>query len=426
MVGLIPKTYILHVLGKSESQPITEFKTFIDLCSNENIEIVTTQEIENLKEVIRQYRPEIMLIEEKVFSANLDLDQEIYSTKTCQPFKLVLVPNQFPKEDIFKFIKAGADEVFMRGIEDEEAFLKIFSIIRRKEVLDQNRLTNLPSINRTHSVLEHCRKNLGDWAAVHLDLLHFHSYSLMYGVSKADNTIRELGKLMTNTINESGVKNIFVGHLGKDNFVVISDTNSVDMVIEALKNNFETILSRLYKQGDYENGYIISSAPNRVRRREGLMSLNFGLCTNIDRSFLSSSDILEQAVKNKKESESKNKKVLILEEDSDFATLIEETLVREGNEAHLSRGFEHLVEEVEEHKPRTLILEATKLGHQNFIPLCDSLKKYKNEFGLKILVATNVPGYQNFLDTGADVYLPKPYDIETLLKEVRRLRYAKN
>ncbi len=421
MVGLIPKTFILDIVDKSCTNPLASHPGFLELCKNENIELVSSNESENLTELIRQYRPEIMLIDERIFRKNLESSEDIYSTKTCQPFKLVMVSSSCPKEDIFQFIKAGADEVMVSDMDDEEVFLKIFSIIRRKEVLDQNRLTNLPSINRTHSVLEHCQRNLGDWALIHFDLLHFQSYSLMYGVAKADNTIRELGKLLVASIEEE----VFIGHLGKDNFVIISNTNAIEQIITKLKSNFAKILSRLYKQADYENGYIISSAPNRVRRRESLMSLNFGVCTNIDRSFLSSSDILEQVVKNKKESETKNKKVLILEDDDDFATLLEETLVREGNEALVSKGFEKLVDEVAEHQPRTLILEATKLGHQNFIPLCDSLKKYKNEFGLKILVATNVPGYQNFLDTGADVYLPKPYDIETLLKEVRRLRYAK-
>jgi DNA-binding response OmpR family regulator len=155
------------------------------------------------------------------------------------------------------------------------------------------------------------------------------------------------------------------------------------------------------------------------------LNLNIGYCSNIDRNFLSGTDIIEQAVKNKKLAEEKNKRVLIMESDEDFALLLEETLVREGNEARVSSGANNLIKEIEEFMPRTLIIEASKLdGAQSFVPLCQKLQRYKDEFGLQILVATNVSGYQNFLANGADVYIPKPYELETLLKEVRRLRYT--
>jgi len=148
------------------------------------------------------------------------------------------------------------------------------------------------------------------------------------------------------------------------------------------------------------------------------------VCSSIDRNFLSGTDIIEQAVKNKNKNESKNKKVLILEDDFDFATLLEETLTREGSEARISSGFDTLLKEIEEYQPRTIIIEVARLGHQNFLELSQSLKTLKDKLSLKIVIATNIPGYKNFLDVVADVYIPKPYDLETLLKEVRRLRFS--
>ena len=176
-------------------------------------------------------------------------------------------------------------------------------------------------------------------------------------------------------------------------------------------------------QTDYDSGFIISSAPNKVRRREGLLRLNIGYCSKIDRNFLSGTDIIEQAIKNKRDPGSKNKKVLILEDDADFADLLQETLNLEGNNAILSRGIEHLIEDVQEHEPKILILEANTIGNKDFVALCKELDRFKEELGMKVLVATQIPGYQNFLSAGADVYLPKPYEIETLLKEVRRLGF---
>lgn len=423
MVGLIPRTYILHIIGKTGAKPIEQNPELVRICEKEDIALISITEDKELRPIIREYRPDILLIEEDVFKSNLADPNITYHSKSCQPFKLVFAKTGQGKEQIFELFKQGADEIMTNDSSAEEIFLKFFSILRRKSILELNQLTSLPAINRTYTVLEHCRKNLSDWVAVHIDILHFQSYSLMYGVAKTDEVISETAKVLQETF-AAGHSEYFVGHLGRDNFLVISNSNALDFIIEKSKRNFKKILSKLYRTADLENNYIISSAPQKVRRKEGLMDLNIGFCNSIDRNFLSGTDIIEQAVKNKKDEPVKNKKVLIMEEDEDFAALLEETLNYEGNEAKISKGVNFLLEEVEQFEPRTLILEAAKLGQKGFIDLCEKLSKFKEEFGLKIVVTTTIPGYQNFLAAGADVYIPKPYDFETVLKEVRRMRYT--
>ncbi len=422
MVGLIPPDYVLHVIGASGEVPITDNQELVKICKKNNLELILSTDSRDLALIISKYRPEILLIEEEFFKRNLD-GEFSYRSSSFQPFKLVYSKaNQ--KDTIFEYLRQGADEVITKDSTPEEFYLKFFSIIRRKEILELNQLTDLPAINRTYKIIEHCLNNLSDWALVHIDIVHFQSYGLMYGVSKGDMVIKETAKFLRDALKRLQLPQAFIGHLGRDNFVIVSDSNSLDAILNTVRVGFKEILNRLYKESDYHNGYIISSAPNMVRRKEGLLDLDIGYCTSIDRNFLSATDVIEQAVKNKKDSESKNKRVLILEEDPDFAQLLEETLEREGSEPKLSEGYETLVAEIAEFKPRTVILEVSRLGLQNFLPLCKKLEKFKKEFGLKILVATNVPGYQNFLSSGADVYIPKPYDLEVLLKEVRRLRYT--
>ncbi len=415
MVGLIPKDHILHILGKTNEPSIVYNEELRKFCNTENIELVETIQTKSFKEIIRRYRPEILVIEEEAFDPN-----ESYKSRSCQPFKLVITKN---KDKMFEYLKLGADEVISKDLSAEELFLKFFSILRRKKVLELSQLTNLPSINKTYTVIEHCRKHLSDWVVVHADIRHFQSYITMYGVSKGDEAVRCTAKVMQDTLKEIKGSEHFIGYLGRDSFLIISDSNALDSIIHNIQVHFKKVLGDLYNQSDYENGYIISSAPNKVRRREGLLGLNIGYCSKIDRNFLSGTDIIEQAIKNKKDPGSKNKRVLILEDDPDFAELLQETISLEGSEAMVSAGLDSIINEVAEFQPKVVILEASLIGHQNFIPLCKDLDKYKTELGMKILVATEIPGYQNFLASGADVYIPKPYEIETLLKEVRRLRF---
>ncbi|MDD9898777.1 MAG: diguanylate cyclase [Candidatus Melainabacteria bacterium] len=418
MVGLIPQDHILHILGASGQNSIVYNEVLRASCAEAGIVLVETIKTSDYLDLIRQHRPEILLIEEDAFNPNED-----YRSRSCRPFKLVITKPDASRERKLELIEQGADEIISRDCNEEELFLKFYSILRRKKVEELSQLTNLPSINKTYKVIEHCRKHLGDWVIVHIDIKHFQSYNLMYGVGKSDEAIRATAKVLEDSILNKLKSSFFLGHLGRDSFLVISDSGSLETIVRETQVQFKKVLGDLYVQSDYDNGFIISSAPNKVRRREGLLRLNIGYCSKIDRNFLSGTDIIEQAIKNKRNPDAKNKKVLILEDDEDFADLLQETLTLEGNNAILSKGIEHIIEEVEEHEPKILILEANKIGHQNFVPLCQELDRFKEELGMKILVATQIPGYQNFLTTGADVYLPKPYEIDTLLKEVRRLRF---
>lgn len=423
-MGLIPLRYILFVAEDGTRKTICSNDLLRRLAHKEGIEFRNSVELVNLKQEIRDLRPEILLIDEEVFLSNLKKPETQYASKSCSPFVMVLANPGHSKEETFEFLRNGADDVIGRDVSEEEFMLKVVSILRRKAILELDHLSELPAKNKTYSILEHCRTHLNDWAVVHVDILNFQSYGVMYGVSQADVAISKTAEYLQDILDEMKLEEYFLGHLGRDNFVIASDTNSFEKIIFEIKRKFKTILESLYKTVDYENGYIISSARNKVRRKEGLLKLNIGYCSSIDRNFLSGTDIVEQCVRNKKNSELKNKRVLVLEDDPDFAYLLEETLVREGNEAKLASSLDNLIKEVEEFQPRSLILEASKLGPKNFQPLCSQLQRFKDEFGLKILIATNVPGHQNFLAHGADVYLPKPYDLETLLKEVRRLRYT--
>lgn len=423
MVGLIPSSSVLF-LAKNERQTICSNELLSSMARKENVEFYNAVNLVNLKSEIRELRPEILLVDEEIFLDNLNNPETVYSSKSCRPFVMVLANPGHSKEETFEFLRNGADDVIGRDVSEEEFILKIISILRRKSVLEMDNLSNLPAKNKTYSILEHCRNHLNDWAVVHIDILNFQSYGVMYGVAQADRAIAKSAYFLKKILKDMDLPEYFLGHLGRDNFVIVANTNFFEKIVFEVKRNFKNILVDLYKKVDYDNGYIISSAPHKVRRKEGLLDLNIGYCSSIDRNFLSGTDVIEQCVRNKMNSELKNKRVLVLEDDDDFAFLLEETLVREGNEAKLASGLDNLIKEVEEFQPRSLILEASKLGPQNFQPLCSQLQRFKDEFGLKILIATNVPGHQNFLAHGADVYLPKPYDLETLLKEVRRLRFT--
>lgn len=432
MVGLKlrPKKAILHISSNTTGSNLAQSDELKALCQKEEIQLIGAQSKLEITEQVEKYNPSIILIDENLLA---DKDEEIFcidnfGIKAYNPFKIILVSAADKAEQEAKtldLLKRGFDDAIRVDKSAESLFLRCLNYIRRKKNLELNRLTQLPGINRTYEIIDHCRNNLSDWSITHIDISNIKSFNLMYGTQQGDVAIGKTAQILRKACKDKRVEDSFVGHIGRDNFVIISGTDSKQLIIDNIKKLFPDILKKLYKEVDYENGYLVCAAPNHVRRKEDLLSLQLGSCNSIERNFQSGSDIIEQAIVSKRSiRKSNNRDVLIAENDEDFATLISDTLSLEGFNSHISNNKDKLLEEIELVKPRILLLEASVIGKEDFADFCNKIKPYQDEHGLKLLVATNIPGYQNFIAQGADVYIPKPYDLEVLFKEIWRLRDA--
>ncbi|MCH2228023.1 MAG: hypothetical protein MK033_09635 [Candidatus Caenarcaniphilales bacterium] len=420
-MGLIPKKYIVHVASDKSKTRLKDQNDFLKECEENGIYLLECNNSEDLKYIFYDYKPEILILSEEMYSQGFSFDEISQRQKSkYNIYKLIqLSTKRKDKKKAFAYLEEGFDDFLDSDLSPEEVFLKCFAFLRRKDILEKNKLTKLPGINRTYEIIEHCLHDLKDWQMLHLTIDNLNQYSYMYGVKNVDNLIKLSASNLADLINDS---DLFIGHLGKDNFVLLGSRQSVADIREELDNEFNKILERVYNKTDYDNQYIIYSAPHKVRRKESLISLNISSCTSLDRKYLSGSDLVEQALLNKFNEKQKlaNKKVLIIEEDKDFEELLIDRLSLESFEAEASSA-KTLVEDIESYKPSSIIVEAAEMGLNGFEKLCESIKELKQSLGINIIVASNVPGYRNFLAAGADIYIPKPYELDILLDELKIL-----
>jgi PleD family two-component response regulator len=244
----------------------------------------------------------------------------------------------------------------------------------------------------------------------------------MYGTENTDKVISHLALILQKVI--AGF-DLYLRHLGEDKFIIIGKKTDIKSIKARFAVEFENLLVDIYNKTDYENKYIIFSAPYKVKRKVSLIELQITSASASDRTFSSSSDIIEQAVKNlniKQKKKAPNKRILIVEEDADFAELLVDKLNFESYEPLIHQD-EDLLQLILDSKPHILIIEPAKIGISSFKELCTKLIELKKEEPFlkrfQVAVASNIPGYVNFLKAGADVYIPKPYDLETLMFEIR-------
>ncbi|NQY80138.1 MAG: diguanylate cyclase [Candidatus Caenarcaniphilales bacterium] len=418
-MGLIPKKYIVHIASEKSKLRLQNQENFIDKCHANGIYLLECNNLEDLKYILYDYKPEILIVNEDMYAQGFDYETISEKQKSrYNIYKLILLGNKKKdKSKAFSYIEEGFDDFLDSDLSAEEIFVKCFAYLRRKNILEKNQLTKLPGINRTYEIIEHCLHDIKDWQLLHVTIDNLNQYNYMYGVKNVDNLIKQSASMLADLVKDS---DLFIGHLGKDNFVLLGSRQNINDIYEELENEFSAILEKVYNKKDFENQYIVYSAPHKVRRKEKLVTLNISSCTSLDRKFLSGSDLIEQALLNKfnKRKHLTNKKVVIIEEDKDFAELLVDRLELDSFEASHSSPKD-LLKDLDTVRPGFLVIEAAKMGLPGFEELCKKLNKYDGIADLNIIVASNVPGYRNFLEAGANTYIPKPYELDTLLEELK-------
>jgi len=118
------------------------------------------------------------------------------------------------------------------------------------------------------------------YVVCYVDLDKFKAYNDKYGFECGDNVIRETARILLNAVKEYGAPENFVGHIGGDDFVVVTTPNFVDKICEKIIHDFDKISPSFYNQEDRENGFIIGYDRQSKIHKIPLLSISIGVVSN--------------------------------------------------------------------------------------------------------------------------------------------------
>ena len=108
---------------------------------------------------------------------------------------------------------------------------------------------------------------------MYADLNHFKPFNDHYGYRQGDNVIRWLGQLLQSVSTDS----VFVGHVGGDDFILVSDESEVSGLCAEVLALFESGIAAFHKEEDWKAGYIRGTDRNGRPSTFPLLSLAIGV-----------------------------------------------------------------------------------------------------------------------------------------------------
>ncbi len=146
--------------------------------------------------------------------------------------------------------------------------------------LDANPLTRLPGnttiLFETTSRIQSTRP----FALAYLDIDNFKSFNDRYGYGRGDEVLVVACRILTTVVGELAGPDGFVGHVGGDDFVLMSRPDAIDAICQTVIKRFDLVIPDFYDRGDRLNGYIDSVDRRGNTEQFPIMSLSIAVVTN--------------------------------------------------------------------------------------------------------------------------------------------------
>ncbi|OIQ60624.1 phytochrome-like protein cph2 [Moorella thermoacetica] len=138
-----------------------------------------------------------------------------------------------------------------------------------------NPLTGLPGNVAIEGELAAKSKSGQAFSIIYADLDGFKAYNDAYGFENGDRMIIMLANIIVHAVKKYGAEGDFVGHIGGDDFIVISSPEYTEGICKAIVRLFDRLVGRLFSAEDRNQGKFYSQ--DREGRRTWLPLVSVSL-----------------------------------------------------------------------------------------------------------------------------------------------------
>jgi len=255
---------------------------------------------------VREEKPDLVLLD--VVMPDIDgfeVCRILRESESNNLMPIIMLTSQNNEEDKLVGLELGADDYITKPFNNREMLSRIKNTLRR---IDRNRganpLTGLQgNLQIQAEINSRIVKDL-PFAVIYADLDNFKAYNDVYGFAQGDIAIKLLADILSDQVRDRGNKNDFIGHIGGDDFVLITSVENAEAICRGIIDEFDQRVRELYRDEDREAGFISALDRRGERVETPIMSISLAIITNEYRHFQTYLQVAEIAAELKKKAKS--------------------------------------------------------------------------------------------------------------------------
>ena len=254
-------------------------------------------------EEVRRDAPELILLD--VMMPGLDgyeVCRQLKANPLTSRIPIIFLTAKSTFEDRIHGLELYADDYITKPWAQSELLFRVRNQLKtRRAQLQSNALTGLPGNVLIETELSRRIAQGEKFAFLHIDLDYFKAYNDYYGYARGDAVIRFVASLLHEQIERYGALGDFVGHIGGDDFVVITMPDRARLIADAVHASFDARITEHYDDLDLKRGHItvLSSRQGGIKKF-GMMSITILIVSNVGRDIQHSAQVSDVAKELKK------------------------------------------------------------------------------------------------------------------------------
>jgi PleD family two-component response regulator len=286
-----------------------------DLLESSGHEIALAADGPSALEAVRSREPDLLILDLNMPGlSGYDVCRAVKTNPGTSRVPVLMLTAQSSVEHKLEGFEAGADDYLPKPFDARELRARVSALLRlvRREA-DRNPTSGLPG---GHAIDEELNARIGrneTFAVCYIDLDNFKPFADYFGFSVADQVIRETGDAIRMAVSAVGTATDFVGHIGGDDFIVITAPAHVDEVAKECATRFRVVVASAVGEESMRLGTFTAVDREGLLRTMPLACLSAAILTVRPEAWISAKHLGARAAELKRRAKARGPGTIVAE-----------------------------------------------------------------------------------------------------------------
>jgi len=170
----------------------------------------------------------------------------------------------------------------LKGIVSVQKMIDALAQVQVEVAKGANPLTGLPGNLAIEQEIEKRSQNGGPFSLIYADLDRFKMYNDLYGFTRGNQMLMVTKDILSRALRRHGAQDDFLGHVGGDDFVIITQPVHAEPVARASIRYFKRQVKTCYSREDCGRGYVVAVDRNGTHGQFPLVSISLAILDCMD------------------------------------------------------------------------------------------------------------------------------------------------
>lgn len=245
-------------------------------------EVLVAKDGQSVFDIVRHEHPDVIIVDSNLPKIDgLKLSKILKEDFLTAHIPVIILIDKKQIRKKMLEIEQGVDDYIVNPPDPIDLEVRLEMALRRSaHQLHANALTRLPGNRQIEKIIHEKIKEGAGFSVAYYDIDNFKSFNDKYGYMKGDSVIRHTAYIISTTVKRFGNRDDFVGHIGGDDFVVVTTPQRDRLVASESILSFNRLMSFHYNAEDRERGHVVAKDRRGNVTNTPLMSISVAIVNN--------------------------------------------------------------------------------------------------------------------------------------------------